>query len=114
MFRVITCAALILSGCAHEAAPTQVVRKTVVNISCPSDDEFCDMAIAASRDTYSKSPSNSGTCPCRHDTYERNGKKLPCGEQSVEAKTGWVLCHKHQVPATLIAEMKDKVPACRS
>jgi hypothetical protein len=49
MFRVIACVALVLSDCAHEAAPTQVVRKTVINVGCPTDDEFRDMAIAASR-----------------------------------------------------------------
>jgi PBP1b-binding outer membrane lipoprotein LpoB len=37
MFRVIACAALILSGCAYESAPTQVVRKTVINVACPTD-----------------------------------------------------------------------------
>jgi hypothetical protein len=118
MFRVIACVALMLSGCAYEAPPTQVVRKTVVNVSCPTDDEFRDMAIAASRDTYFKAPriykSGSGACPCREDTYERNGVKLKRGEHSAEAKKKWVLCKKDQVPATLIAEMKATVPSCRS
>ena len=114
MFRAIVCVALILSGCAHEAAPTQIVRKTVVNVSCPTDDEFRDMAIAASRDTYSKAPGGSRTCACRRDTYEWMGKKLPCGERSAEAKTGWLLCQRDQVPITLVAEMKAKIAACRS
>jgi hypothetical protein len=114
MFRVVACVVLILSGCAYEAAPTRVVRRTIVNVSCPTDDEFRDMAIAASRNTYSKSPSHSGTCPCRADKYEWKGTLRECGEQSAEAKTGWVLCQRHQVPATLIAEMKSKIPACRS
>jgi hypothetical protein len=114
MFRVVVCTALILSGCANEAAPTQIVRKTVVNVSCPTEHEFRDMAVAASRDTYSKSPGGSRTCACRKDTFEWKGKEQPCGERSAEAKKAWVLCEKDQVPATLIAEMKAKVPACRS
>ena len=69
MFRVIAFIASLLSGCADETAPTQVVRKTVINVACPTDDEFRDMAVAASRDTYSKAPGGSRTCPCRKDTF---------------------------------------------
>ena len=116
MFRVIACAVSILAGCAYEPPKPTVVTKTIVqtvNTSCPSEDEIRDIAIAASRDTYSKAPGGRRTCPCRRDTYEKGGVKLECGDQSAEAKTKWVLCRREQVSAALVAELKGKIPACR-
>src|SRR5262249_16204930 len=111
MLRVVICVALLVSGCAVDP-PATVVRTRIVKEyirepsdtgagSCPTDDQIKDAAIAASRATYFKAPrtyrSGSGACPCRHDTYEKNGVERECGNMSAEAKTGWVLCRKEQV-----------------
>jgi hypothetical protein len=95
-----------------------VTEIRTVNINCPTDDQIKDIAIAASRATYFKAPriyrSGSGDCPCRHDTYEQNGKKLPCNEKSAEAKKHWVICDREDVPKTLVEELKVKMSACQT
>jgi hypothetical protein len=124
MLRFAICVALFLSGCAVDP-PAPIVRTKIVKeyvrqpggSGCPADDQIRDAAIAASRATYFKAPriyrSGSGACPCRNDTYEKDGVKLVCGNKSAEAKTGWVLCRREQVPATLLAELKSKIPECQ-
>lgn len=123
MLRLVICVALFLSGCAVDA-PAPIVRTRIIKEyvkepggSCPTDDQIKDAAIAASRATYFKAPriyrSGSGACPCRHDTYKRKGVELVCGNQSAEAKKGWVLCRREQVPPALVAEMKSKIPECQ-
>jgi hypothetical protein len=102
MLRVIACVALLASACAVDPPPPTMTTRTVVKVvkvetakGCPSGDQIKDAAIAASRATYFKAPriyrSGSGACPCRDDTYEKDGSKLKCGDQSAEAKTGWVM-----------------------
>jgi len=120
MLRVVICVALFLSGCAVDP-PATIVRTRIVKEYiteprgtrfCPTDNQIKEIAIAASRATYFKR-NRSGACPCRDDRYKRNGVELPCGNLSAEAKTGWVLCRKEQVPAGLVTEMKAKIPECQ-
>jgi hypothetical protein len=122
MLRVVICVALLVSGCAVDP-PAPIIRTKIVKEyirepsgtrtgSCPTDDQIKDAEIAASRATYFRR-NGSGPCPCRHDTYEKNGVERECGNLSAEAKTGWVLCRKEQVPVGLVAEMKAKIPECQ-
>jgi hypothetical protein len=122
MLRVVVCVALIVSGCAVDP-PATVVRTRIVKeyirepsgtlaSSCPTDDQIIEAAIAASRATYFRR-GGSGPCPCRYDTYKRQGVERECGNLSAEAKTGWVLCKKEQVSPSLLAELKSKIPECQ-
>jgi hypothetical protein len=101
MLRVSICVALLLTGCAFDSK-----RVVEMNRSCPTDDQIRDAAIVASQDTYKKSPSIIGTCPCPNFTI-RDG--TACGARAAK---GWVYCSRNDVPLSVVRAMKAKIQGC--
>src|SRR5436190_22311651 len=110
MLRVAVCVALLISGCALDPPPASriVVKERVVEVNrpCPTDDQLRDAAVVASQDTYRRSPSVIGTCPCP-DFKASDGSR--CGRRAAK---GWVYCAREDVPAPVVQEMKDKIKGC--
>jgi len=106
---VVAVFAIVALGCeGHQ--PRAVLPVERVHTICPTDDQLRDTAIEVSKATYRNAPRGSRTCACPDDKYERNGQQVPCDSPGAIQPATWVMCKRTDVPATLIARMKAKLP----
>src|SRR5262245_36993331 len=96
------------AGCARDEPPQQPIDR--VRSVCPTDDHLRDMAIQVSTATYRNAPGSSRACPCPEDTFERNGQRVSCSGPGAIKPASWVMCQRSDVPASLLAQMKAKLP----